>query len=238
MTTSIPAASIIAGASSVTKVPPLFTASATPHAAYCSRAQPTRASASHARSGARSATAATWNPGVRGAWARNIEPNLPAPMRPMRTGFPASARARSFAVRFTAVSLSDRLTLPGVLHETVVGQHVDRREVAIGDPGGALEAANGVVAAIEREIDDPARPRRKIGARGMHEIAVEQQRRVLRALGGDDASLLHQPGDGVVVDGPERVARRRHVVPRLEPAFAVASRDEHQPPVALVVVGA
>ena len=36
-----------------------------------------------------------------GTWARNIEPNLPAPIRPTRTGRPASARAASLCIRFT-----------------------------------------------------------------------------------------------------------------------------------------
>jgi hypothetical protein len=36
-------------------------------------------------------------PRVRGACERNIDPNLPAPIRPRRTGFPASASAASFS---------------------------------------------------------------------------------------------------------------------------------------------
>ena len=38
-------------------------------------------------------------PGVRGTCARYIEPNLPAPMRPMRTGLPSAARCWSLAYR-------------------------------------------------------------------------------------------------------------------------------------------
>ena len=46
-----------------------------------------------AAAGSRSAMPNTCNPGVRRACARNIEPNLPAPIRPTRTGLPASARS-------------------------------------------------------------------------------------------------------------------------------------------------
>ena len=35
--------------------------------------------------------------GVRGTWARYIEPNLPAPIRPMRTGRPSAWRFWSLA---------------------------------------------------------------------------------------------------------------------------------------------
>src|SRR6185437_7485365 len=264
ITTSMPGAAIIAAASSVMNVPPRFAASSIERAAYCSAGQPTRASASRARAGARSAMPATLRPGVRRACARNIEPNLPAPIRPTRTGFPASARALSLVARFITApapspsrcagpslsrkgeELSDSVSplSPGgrgsgvrglstralrhrpPLQEAVVGQHVDRREVAVGDPGLALEAADGVVAAIEREIDDPARPWRQVGARGVHEIAVEQQRRAGRALGRDDAALFDEPRDRRVVDRPQRIARGGHVMPGFEPSQAMALRDE------------
>src|SRR5689334_20651943 len=39
-------------------------------------------------------------PGVRRAWERYIEPNLPAPMRATRTGCPRAARASSRRCRF------------------------------------------------------------------------------------------------------------------------------------------
>src|SRR5262249_26722801 len=115
-----------------------------------------RARAARARAGSRSAMPRRCSPGVRCAWARNIEPNLPAPMRPTRTSSPRSARAASFAPRFTAL-LRRLAAAPRVVDEAVVGQHLERREVAVGDPGQALEAADGVVAAIEGEIEDPAR---------------------------------------------------------------------------------
>jgi len=46
-----------------------------------------------ARSGDRSAMAATSSPGVVGTCDKNIEPNLPAPISTTRTGFPAATRA-------------------------------------------------------------------------------------------------------------------------------------------------
>ena len=53
---------------------------------------PTSRQAALARAGSKSAIAATSSPGVVGACDRNIEPNLPAPIRPTRTGFPLCAR--------------------------------------------------------------------------------------------------------------------------------------------------
>ena len=60
--------------------------------------RPARSDA-RARSGDRSATAIRWMPGVRGACDRYIEPNLPAPIRPTRTGRPSLARRCSLANR-------------------------------------------------------------------------------------------------------------------------------------------
>ena len=48
-----------------------------------------------ARAGERSAMPSRCRPGVRGTCDRNIEPNLPAPMRPTRMGVPAWASAWS-----------------------------------------------------------------------------------------------------------------------------------------------
>ena len=45
---------------------------------------------------------ATCMPSVSRAWARNMEPNFPAPMRPTVTGFPAALRASSNRWRFMA----------------------------------------------------------------------------------------------------------------------------------------
>ena len=43
-----------------------------------------------------------WTPGVRGICAKYIEPNLPAPMRPMRIGLPSAWRRCSCACRLMA----------------------------------------------------------------------------------------------------------------------------------------
>ncbi len=65
--------------------------------------QPTRRQASFARSGARSAITATSMPGVVGTWARNIEPNFPAPISPTRTGLAAATRCCNSRCRFIPV---------------------------------------------------------------------------------------------------------------------------------------
>ena len=62
---------------------------------------PTSKQARWARSTSRSAITVT-SSGERGAWARNIEPNLPAPIRPTRTGRPAARRSTASRCRFIA----------------------------------------------------------------------------------------------------------------------------------------
>src|ERR1700683_904038 len=160
--------------------------------------------ASRARCGTRSAIPRIWMPGMRRAWDRNMVPNLPAPISPTRNGLAASARSCSRRWRFIAL-LGRAALAPRVIGEAAVVEHGYWREVVIGDPGGALETADGVVATVEREIENPTRPRRQIRARGVDQIAVEQQDRAGRALGGDDAALGHQARNGLVVAGPERI---------------------------------
>ena len=92
ITTSRPSAATSAAASSVTKVVPLSKAAAKELAPTRSAGQPVRARAARAFSGSKSATAITWKPAVMRAWAKNMDPNLPAPIKPTRTGRPASAR--------------------------------------------------------------------------------------------------------------------------------------------------
>src|SRR6185437_11565358 len=87
--TSIPGLAIIAMVSSRNRVAPIRASS-----------HPTRRHASRARSGDRSAIAATSMPGVVGTWLRNMEPNFPAPIRPTRTGRPSSMRLLSSRCRF------------------------------------------------------------------------------------------------------------------------------------------
>src|SRR5690606_1565039 len=85
--------------SSVTQVVPFATASSMSLAAARPASHPTRSRLVRAASGARSAMAAKCTPGVRGIWARYMEPNFPAPISATRTGRPAAARARSFACK-------------------------------------------------------------------------------------------------------------------------------------------
>ena len=87
-------------ASSVTKVRPVFSASPSDVAAICSFGHCTPSSRSRARPMLRSASPTKCIPVVTRHWLRNIVPNLPAPTWPIRTGFLASARARSICERF------------------------------------------------------------------------------------------------------------------------------------------
>src|SRR5712671_1704479 len=63
-------------------------ASANEPADVTSGFQPSRARFSRARGGERSAMPRRWMPGVVGICDRYMEPNLPAPIRPMRSGLP------------------------------------------------------------------------------------------------------------------------------------------------------
>src|ERR671922_3048384 len=93
-------------------------------------------------------------PGVFGTCAMYIAANLPAPIRPTRRGL--SFLSCSLANRFISGCfkhalqfLRRRAVLPGqrhvvVLEQAVVGQALDRREVAVRDVAGTLEAADVV----------------------------------------------------------------------------------------------
>ena len=87
-------------ASSVTKVLPVFKASAIDPASVCSLGQPTPTMRSLARPGIKSARPTRCMPVVRRTCDRNMVPNLPAPTWPMRMGLPAAARSRSMEERF------------------------------------------------------------------------------------------------------------------------------------------
>ena len=84
-----------ASTSSAIQVPPERSAVTKSGAAYRSSGQPIRARFRRAASGFRSAMTATWMPGVRIAWARNIEANLPQPRIATRTGLSSACRAPS-----------------------------------------------------------------------------------------------------------------------------------------------
>ncbi len=81
-TTSMSGAAIMSSVSCVKRV-----------SAISASLQPTPRQAARARSADRSAMATTFSPGAVGTCARNMEPNLPAPIRPTRTGLPPAAAA-------------------------------------------------------------------------------------------------------------------------------------------------
>jgi hypothetical protein len=93
--TSISGCAIMASASSVRNVRPVFAASARELALDCSSGQDAVFSWERARATFRSATATTCRPSVVRAWARNIVPNLPAPTTPTVTGRPWAWRSSS-----------------------------------------------------------------------------------------------------------------------------------------------
>src|SRR5471032_421851 len=218
--------------SSVRCVLPCLRASAKELAAVTSGFQPSRARFSLARVGERSAIPRRWMPGVVGIWLRYIEPNLPAPITPMRSGLASAARAMSMRWRLI-VSSGNRLSFRrgfasrGARH-AIVFPGVERREIAVCDMGRALEAADGVLHGIVGDVDDLAVPRRHVGWAAMDQRSMEENRRACRSLGRDDATLLHQLGDRVVVDHPQRIGRGGEVVLGLDRALLVALRNEPQ----------
>ena len=63
---------------------------------------------------------------------------------------------------------------------------------------------------------------------------MEEDHRSGRTLRRDDAAVRDQLRDGLVVDRPQRIARRAQVVARRNHALLVAARNEHERPVELV----
>src|SRR5215831_10204929 len=102
--TSICGQAISAGASSVTQVRPDLSASSSEAAENRACSQPAVANWLRARATSKSATATTCRPRVNRACARNMVPNLPAPIRPTVTGRPAASRSSSMVWRFTGAS--------------------------------------------------------------------------------------------------------------------------------------
>src|SRR5262245_47724690 len=104
-----------------------------------------------------------------------MAPNLPAPMRPTLSGLPWESRSCSFAYRFIyAASLCRKLRFQGglrrpvfprqrnlvMLEQAVVREALDRREVAVRDVLGPLEAADVIGYRAQTQIDIDAVPRR------------------------------------------------------------------------------
>src|SRR6516165_10682921 len=99
--TSISGQAISACASSITWVMRRTSAFSSEDAEIASSLHPVARSWRRARQASRSATATRGIPSVKRAWARNMVPNLPAPIRPTVTGRPAACRPSSMAWRFT-----------------------------------------------------------------------------------------------------------------------------------------
>jgi hypothetical protein len=127
------------------------------------------------------------------------------------------------------------------LQQAIVRQALDGREVAVRDVLGPLEAADVVGDRAQAQVHAHAVPRRQVARGRMDQAAVEQDHRTGRAFRRDDAAVLpagtfdelrHQ----VLVDHPERIARRAQVVARVDHAALVAAGDEHERPVELVHV--
>src|SRR5579859_5677424 len=128
------------------------------------------------------------SPGVFGTWAKYIAPNLPAPTRPTRSGLPSASRSRSLAYRFIALSSGcdrrperclRRAIFPGqrnvvVLQQAIIGQALDRREVAMRDVLGPLEPPYVIGNRAQAQVDVDPVPGRKIAVRRMHQAGMEQ----------------------------------------------------------------
>src|SRR5690606_15854169 len=116
--------------------------------------QPTRSRLARARSGARSAMPTTCTPGMRGAWARYMEPNLPAPTRAIRTGRPSAARCRSLLWRLMVRGRGLTWDPGAALYRQRARPHVRSRAIAmarVSSPCGARRCWPG-----RRSPDSPA----------------------------------------------------------------------------------
>jgi hypothetical protein len=80
----------------------------------------------------------------------------------------------------------------------------------------------------QRQVHDPARIGRDVRRRAVHQIAVEHQHRAGLAGRRDDAALQRQPGDGFLVERPQRIGRRRDIVFGRQGPVLMALRDQHQ----------
>src|SRR5215471_2308334 len=181
--------------------------------------QPTLRQASRARSVSRSAIVDTSSPGIVGTWFRNIEPNLPAPISPTRTGLLVAARCCSRRWRFIALfrrypnpalpgkrgRVREGAVGAGVLQQRVVGHRLDRREVTVRDPFGPGRLADVIRDSAQRQVDDAARVRRDVRCRAVHEVPMEHQYRAGLAGRRDDTALVDEPSDGLLVERPQRV---------------------------------
>ncbi len=96
------------------------------------------------------------------------------------------------------------------------------------DPLGSRRLADVVGARVQGQVHDAARVGRDVAGRAVHEVAVEHQHAAGLAGGRDDAALLHQPLDRVIVECPERIGGRLLVVAGLQVAVLLRTRHQHQ----------
>src|SRR5678815_3396562 len=61
-----------------------------------------------------------------------------------------------------------------VLQQAVIGERLDRREVALRDVLGALVAANVVVDRVQAQVDADAIERRQVRSRGVQQAATRR----------------------------------------------------------------
>ena len=86
--------------------------------------------------------------------------------------------------------------------QAVVVKVLQGRKIAVRNPLGPLEAANMIIDVAEAEIDDRPVIRRHIGGAAVHQITVEQYGGSGLTLRCDDASLVDQSSDRLVIDRP------------------------------------
>ena len=75
-----------------------------------------------------------------------------------------------------------------IFEQAIVGQALDRREIAVGDVFGTLESADVVGHRAQTQIDADSIPRRQVGCRCVNEARMKQDHRSRRALGRDNAA--------------------------------------------------
>src|SRR5262249_9175963 len=146
-------------------------------------------------------------PFVVGTCARNMEPNLPAPIRTTRTGLPASTRAARREARFIRL-LRRYANTPGLLDKYVIPEGPDWSKVPMRDVFGARGRADVVRDGIQCQIHNLSRIGRDIARRAMYQIAMEHQHSARFARRSDDAAILNEPRYSLIVQRPKRIGRR------------------------------
>ena len=121
-----------------------------------------------------------------------------------------------------------------MLGPEAAGQGRDRGEVPVVLVVRAPVAGEGVRDRVQDEGEDGAGPRRHVERRAVHEGVAEDEHRPGRSLGRDEAALLDEGRDRVLVHHPQGVAGRLHVEGCGGGAPAVGAADEDEGAVELV----